>query len=70
MKPKLFKVWVMDDPEMATLCGREWLAHALRAYRKHPERHVLHRVRSKRHSYTVTHGSYVLVFEPEADADV
>jgi hypothetical protein len=64
MKPTLFKIWIMDDPEIATVAGREWVSHALRAYRKHPERHLLHRVRSHPHSFTVVHGSFVLCIEP------
>lgn len=66
MKPTLFKFWVVDQPSLATVVGRKWLAHALRTYRKPlyrgPGDHVR---RGKRlHCYTLVYGCSVILIEP------
>jgi hypothetical protein len=64
MKPTLFRFWVVDQPAMATVVGRKWLAHALRAFRKAPGRYLLRRSRAGLHRYTVVHDTFVICIEP------
>jgi hypothetical protein len=64
MKTALFKFWVIDAPEYTTVVGRKWLAHALRAYRKAPDRYLLRRSRAGLHRYTVVHNTFVICIEP------
>lgn len=58
MKPT-FNFYFADEPQFATVADRAWLAHALRAYRKHSERYQLKRIGL--HWYTVQHGDTVAV---------
>jgi hypothetical protein len=53
MKPT-FQFYFTDRPQRATVCGRMWLAKALRAYRKHPDSYRLSR--TSLHTYSIKCG--------------
>ena len=57
-KPAVFRFWIIDEPEFACDVSREWLANALRCYRKHKGRYFVRR--AGLHRYTVVERSFVI----------
>jgi hypothetical protein len=61
MAKPIFNFYFADEPQYAVVESREWIANALRSYRKHANRYELHKLGTHHYSVQVRGSNAIAV---------